>query len=325
MVNLEHKLTVDDLIIEYLMAKVNGGYETSFTESEFMTFIYYFEESMPIEDVIYDAKELFKRFFERKGKSDWSRTISYHTNERVVLPHIDMRSSENDDETLFKANYKLSDYDKSVINTYFMNKKDVEKIRDIINQFLSTQNKRKINISQSVTEEESYIGKCVAAEIITNIWNSYVENLIKCHQWPSQCKNIDTYLFTIDLAPIIGLPSIKNELLEFYRETSRRIAIMFHEDKNLKISLYSNGYLAHANYKLLTKGYEKLFSIAFGPYKSSLDIDLSTQTFKESHSLPGFYEYDEDPDVATTKTNLDNPKIKEFVKVLDTNLNNNIK
>lgn len=100
---------------------------------------------------------------------------------------------------------------------------------------------------------------------------------------------------------------------------------MFHEDKNLKISLYSNGYLAHANYKLLTKGYEKLFSIAFGPYKSSLDIDLSTQTFKESHSLPGFYEYDEDPDVATTKTNLDNPKIKEFVKVLDTNLNNNIK
>lgn len=32
MVNLEHKLTVDDLIVEYMMYKVKNGYEPSFTK-----------------------------------------------------------------------------------------------------------------------------------------------------------------------------------------------------------------------------------------------------------------------------------------------------
>ena len=30
MVNLEHKLTIDDLIVEYMMYKVKNGYEPSF-------------------------------------------------------------------------------------------------------------------------------------------------------------------------------------------------------------------------------------------------------------------------------------------------------
>lgn len=40
MVNLDHILTVDDLIVEYMMAKINNGYEVFFTISEFMELLH---------------------------------------------------------------------------------------------------------------------------------------------------------------------------------------------------------------------------------------------------------------------------------------------
>ena len=43
--NLEHKLTVDDLIVEYMMYKVKHGYEPKFSTSEFIGFLYFFAAS----------------------------------------------------------------------------------------------------------------------------------------------------------------------------------------------------------------------------------------------------------------------------------------
>jgi len=56
---------------------------------------------------------------------------------------------------------------------------------------------------------------------------------------------------------------------------SRRIAILYQQDKNLKISNFC-GYLVGANYRLFINGYQNMFGIAFGEYKSSLDIDLAS-------------------------------------------------
>lgn len=42
MINLEHNLTVDDLIVEYMMYKVKNGYEPQFLTSEFMEFLRFF-------------------------------------------------------------------------------------------------------------------------------------------------------------------------------------------------------------------------------------------------------------------------------------------
>ena len=120
MVNLEHKLTVDDLIVEYMMYKVKNGYEPSFLTSEFISFLYFFESKMPVVDSIYENDKLFTRFFERKAESDWSRTVSWITKEKEIVPHMDMVYSERDNDYLIRANYKLSDFDRSVINTYFM-------------------------------------------------------------------------------------------------------------------------------------------------------------------------------------------------------------
>ena len=117
-----------------MMYKVKNGYEPQFLASEFMNFLCFFEKKMPIQDVLYEKEKLFQRFFERKAKDDWE-----------TKPHMDMLYSENDNDYVVKANYRLSNYDRSVINTYFMVKSKTAEIRKVIGEFLEKQPKREIN------------------------------------------------------------------------------------------------------------------------------------------------------------------------------------
>ena len=315
MVNLEHKLTVDDLIVEYMMYKTNNGYEPSFSTSEFINFLYFFESKMKVEDALYENEKLFKRFFEKKNESDWS-------NES----HMNMIEDEISNDYIIQANYRLGDYDRSVINTYFMDggmgeytdfKGQVFEIRKIIEEYLADVPKRKIDNTIDIDENDLLMGKYVAAQIIQNIWESHIDKLIENQEWPRQCKDINKYLLETDLSTIINLKSIKKELLELYNAISKRIAIMYHQDRNLQISSFGGSYLAMANYKLLIEGYENLFSIAFGKYNKSLNINLSTLTFRESHELGGVYYWDDDPDIKTTTTSIDDKNVKNLVRSLD--------
>lgn len=326
MVNLEHKLTVDDLIVEYMIYKVKNGYEPSFLTSEFINFLYFFESKMLVEDSLYENEKLFQRFFERKVERDWSITIDWKTDKKQVIPHMDMVYSDKDNDYLIKANYKLSDFDRSVINTYFMDNglgkyDDFEgqtfKIRNIIGEWLADYPKRKIDETIEIEEQNLLVGKYIAVEIITNIWDSHIDEQIKNHTWPKQCKDMNKYLLEMDLAEIIGTKSIKKDLIELYSVLSKRIAILYQQDKKLKISSFSKGYLAHSNYKLLVQGYENIISIAFGKNNKSLEVDLSTLTFKESHEIDGVYNWDEDPDIKTTITSVGNENVKKLVRNLD--------
>lgn len=288
MVNLEHKLTVDDLIVEYMIYKVKNGYEPSFLASEFMDFLHFFEKQMQVEDTLYESDKLFSRFFYRKNKSDWDIGCNFSKEENT--PHMEITYNEKDNDYIIKANYKLSEFDRSVINTYFMDngmgrfddfKGQTFKIRTIIGEYLSTFPKRKIDESIKPDDKELLLGKYIAANIIESIWDSYIEEKTKKQNWPRQCDDIYKYLFEIDLAEIIGIESIKNKLIQLYNEVAKKIAILYHQDKNLQISTYSNRYLARANYDLISEGYEEIMAIAFGYYKKSLNIDLSQLAINE--------------------------------------------
>jgi hypothetical protein len=49
----------------------------------------------------------------------------------------------------------------------------------------------------------------------------------------------------------------------------------------------------------------------------TLEFDLSSSTFKESHELGGIYDWDEDPDVKTTTTSIGNDKVKKLVRTIE--------
>lgn len=320
MINKEHKLTIDDLIVEYMICKIENNYEPNILASEFMDFLHYFEEKKEVEDVIYDGRELFERFLERKIKSNWNRTIDYSTMEQIPVPHVEIKSS-NENDYLIKPNYEFSHFDRSVINTYFMPKKEVESIRDIILEYLKDKPKRKIDMSVEVNENKLNIGKLIASEIIINIWDSYVKENIKKHIWPSQCTDINKYLLEKDLAEIIEVKSIKKELLELYEVISKRIAVLYSMDNKLEISSYDNGYLAHANYKLLIQDYEELIKIAFKPYGSSIEINLEKYSLKKIIPIQGFYDYYDDVDKKTINDKVGNANAKKLVKSIDKEIN----
>lgn len=66
MVNLEHRLTVDDLIVEYAMYKVKNGYEPKYPTSEFIDFLHFFETKMEIDDFYTMVKNYLKDFLKEK-------------------------------------------------------------------------------------------------------------------------------------------------------------------------------------------------------------------------------------------------------------------
>lgn len=129
----------------------------------------------------------------------------------------------------------------------------------------------------------------------------------------------------MDLSSLISLKSIKKELLKFYEVISRRIAILYQQDNNLKISncisgYLSNGYLAKANYDLLISGYQEILEMAFGEDKMALNIDLELLTLKESYEKGGVYAWDEDADVITRNSKIGNDNVIKLVKTLDKNI-----
>ena len=313
MVNLEHRLTVDDMIVEYAMYKVNHDYEPEFSIAEFMDFLHNFSEKIPVDDVLDDGIQLFQRFFARLMEKDW---IYKDKND---LP-MSIEYVEQINDSMIHIGPKLSDYNRSVINTYFMGESRVKEIRDEIEKYLSSFPKRQIDTTVQVSKEELHIGKCVAAQMMTTIWLSGLEIHMEWNHWPSQCQDIQKYLIDIDLAEVIGLDSMKAQLLEFYQEMAKRIAIMYHQNHNLVIDSASNFYLANSNYRLLTKGYEELVKTAYSPYKSSLSVNLAQDIIHTTSPVPGVYFEDDDVDYKTKSDSIQDEEIHKLVKSIDDTL-----
>lgn len=310
MTNLKHELTIDDLIVEYMMYKVKNDYEPQFLTSEFMDFLNYFERRMEVQDTLYENEKLFQRFFERKKESDWDYGGA----------HMDMVYSEKDNDYIIKANYQLSDYDRSVINTYWMEIPKREKIRNIIGDYLTCQEKRKIDESIEVDDKSLLVGKYLTAEIVVSLWNSYISKEIKYNRWPEQCTDINKYLLEKDLAKIIGVESIKKELLDFYKVMSKRIAILYEQDKNLKICNSSGFYLKESNARLLFSDYEEL-KITY--YKAShtqhcntfVDLDSTLLTFDKNNKI--VYNYPKEEKGEKTKVIENQDNVKKIIRKLD--------
>ena len=251
-------VNVNDLIVEYMILKIQIGYKPSYTIDEFRLFLNYFSQFVNVDGLISDMDNLFERFFEGK-KNDWSINTGIYNGSmnRTFIPHIEKHAD------ILVATNKLSDYDYSILNIRYMSKQQQDYIRNIIIDFLNKHCIVNFNIDSNnfVTTDEKNKGCVIAALFVNSIWNEYVKKKIIEHQWPSQCTDINEYLLDIDLANMIKLPSIKDSLVSFYIDSSRRIANLLHNDPRLEISNCVNPYLPYYNYNNITFGYNYLFDI----------------------------------------------------------------
>lgn len=316
------RLTVDELINEFMIYRVRENYEPKFTVTEFMKFLDLLKTKLEIGDIPDTGLELFKRYFERRDEQDkYSSYIGYidYTRKNPLRgkkewPKITMEFSKEDNDYVIKAGNHLCIHEGSY--SMHWDKKPVESIKVIMDEFLADKPKRTIDESIPVSEEKLQIGKYIAAKMIKEIWLSDIDREVEWKRWPHQCTDINKYLFEMDLAPIIGLKSIKEDLLELYKSLSKRIAVLYSQDNNLKIETGDNTVLCNQNYRLLIQGYEKLVGYAYGSCRRSLEIDFSEFEIKESYEYGSSY-YDEDSDVAFDNTKLGNEKLLQIVMALD--------
>ncbi len=283
MVNLEHKITVDDLIVEYAMARLKNGYNPNFKSSDFIKFLDYFlkNSNIQIYDILLDDKKLFKRFYDRKMEHDWND-----------YPHLNIELKNK--EYIIKPNYMFSDFDRSIINTYFIYDSRVDELREILNYYLSAvEKKRVLNENIKLNELEMEVSKYYAAKVFKKCWENHINDEIKCGLWPKQCTDIEKYLLNQDLAILIELKSIKKELIKFYKVLSKRMALLYNKDKNLQISMGSNKYLAYSNYNTLIG-----------------DNEILKDNFKKYKMNENYY----DEDFSKSRNDL---KIKKIVKAID--------
>ena len=303
-----YKITVEDLITEYMISKVRGGYEPRFTGKEFLKFLNFFESKMEVEDVIYNPEELFNRYYNSKMENDWFYK-DWKTEEIVKVPSMNLGHDGKD--VYLEATYNLSKRDK---NSEMERAGISNDVKNIIADYLF--DKRKRNLKDSIAPDaEDWLVACSAAVIIMDrIWQNELDKEIKNNEWPKQCRDINKYLFETDLAPIIGLESKKEQLCNLFDVLSKRIAVLYHHDRNLQINSNENTYLAYSNYKLLIEGQENIIETTYGKYKKQMKLDFSKKTYEETYEAAESYDCDEEPSIVRNETPIDNEKAKILVR-----------
>lgn len=303
-------IKVDELIKEYVVYRAENDYKTKFTVSEFMKFLEYFKTKEEVDDTLEDGFKMFKRFFERE--CDWKGTPYYDkvhgkgipSNEHAMIFEF---SEEDNDYVLRTGNYLYSSYGASIWHVYW----NIEKARRIMEEYLINEPKRTIDENINYTEEELLIGKSIAAKMMSDIWYDHIDYLINNHTWPSQCRDFNKYFLKTDLALVIGVDSIRDSLFELYNTVSKRIAILYHQDKDLFIS--TNGSLVgQQNYKLISKGFERIMGFSYGEFKKELKIDVKELNISESYEDGASY-WDCKAPVITSNSNIVDDRVKSLV------------
>ena len=302
-----YKLTVEDLITEYMISKVRGGYDPRFTGKEFLKFLSFFESKMKVEVSTYDTEDLFNRYYNLKMENDWFYK-DWKTEEIVEKPS--MKLGHDGKDVYLEATYNLSNRDK---NTEMERAGITNDVKNIIADYLFDKRKRNLKESIAPDVDDWLIACSAAATIIDEIWQKSIKKYIDHNQWPIQCTDINKYLFETDLASIIGLESKKEQLCNLFDVLSKRIAILYHQDKNLQINSTDNPYLAYSNYKLLIEGQEDLINKVYGKYQKQMKLDFTKQVYEETHEADGVYDYDEDPDIVRNESPIETEKTKKLV------------
>lgn len=241
------RINVEDLILIYLSAKLQNGYCPFFGKQELFNFLTYIDSKKEIHGLKMNFNYLM------------NKTIYKHIGKT-----IDERSHiEIDKYNMVRPTYDFTIYDMCFID---IKKEDLIDINKLINDFLIPYPKRKIIVSNEVTNENIECANMLSALTVEFIWNSYIDEFIDLGLWPKHCTDINKYLIEYDLAELLELPSIRSELLSFYDLFSRRLSGLIQREGNVKVSGNSRNLLAYSNYMCLTKSFENLLSYINNKY-----------------------------------------------------------
>lgn len=250
MLYVSKRINIEDLIIVYLSSKLKKRYYPYFGKQELSNFLTYFSSRKSIYGLNMNYEYLIKRTIDKHTKRTMDRK-----------PHIEL-----DTYNMLKPTYEFSNYDVKATEINNLSDNEKDEIEKLIDDFLIPYPKRKIIIPNTI-EKENIDRSCIfSALVVEFIWNCYTEKYINRGLWPKQCRDIDKYLIKNDVASLLEIPSIREDIILFYNSFARRLSGLIQREENLKVASNSKKLLAYSNYLCLIKGYERLFENTAGKY-----------------------------------------------------------
>lgn len=231
------------LIHRYILEKVKRGYEISCTPEEikdFLNFISYFVNfSKSSKDYDYILNNYLNGF--GSLAKDWS----IREEKFIYKPMVKQTESG-----LIVPTYNL------FYNPHEYEKTYTDELNEYYTKYMEENcSKREIPATATLDESTKKFGENVAALLLMKIWNNKKDRYQKEGKWPVQCNDIKKYLLDIDLAEIIGLPSVREALIDFYFTISKRIMLVSQNDDEFRMTDFGSCVLAKSNFDLITHGY----------------------------------------------------------------------
>ncbi len=248
----------DELLVEFLLEKIKKGFDRTVSEKEFTTLILELLNNLNNSNwagCIYkieneDFATTCQKAIIKEKNGYYNSPITYENNQLV-------------------GNYFLkNNYDGRKYN-HALNKFDIinfleQYVEKIVNEKKDGISKFKIETTSKNIFE---ISKQISAYIVNDLMIRYVKENIKNNKWPSQCKDIDKYIFEKDLASTIDLEGTRAKFIELYNHSILSIAEMLSNDCNLQLSNNKSECLAYSNYYKIIKPFSFISNYVYNEYQ----------------------------------------------------------
>ncbi len=287
------------LITKYIAEKTRQGYEASCTPDEIIDFLDFISYFVTVNNPNVNYEEVLNNYL--NGSESKSREWNMRMEEFQYFSTVEQLESG-----LIVPTYKLT----SDVPKYgFFDAEEkayYEKFNSYLTQYMEKHcSKREITTSESLDNDTIQFGERAAATLLMHIWNDKKSRYQSSGNWPCQCNDIKKYLLDMDLASIIELPPIRDELIEFYFTVSERIMELAQNDFNFRMTNFEEEVLAKSNFNLVMEGFPYYWTVNKG--QEGIVIERSKNEFQ---TVGNIYKG------IVKKDKLDNPKVLTLIRDL---------
>lgn len=246
---MENIWTWDSLITKYIIEKTRRGYEASCTSEEIIDFLDFISYFVTVDSSDINYNDTLKNYLNGLGsqKKEWSIRKEDFVHTSIV---------EQLESGLIVPTYNLviglpkcGDFDSD-------EKSCNEQFNDYLTEYMQKNcSKRKIVTSETLDDDTVQFGEKAAASLLMQIWENRKRHYQANGEWPEQCNDIQKYLLEVDLASIIELPAMRDNLIDFYFVVSKRIMSLAQDNSDFRMTNFEEEVLAKSNFDLVMEGY----------------------------------------------------------------------
>lgn len=227
----------ESILAQYFHALLTSGITSGITEKMYNDFVDELVNKSELAHEIMIKPDSFENIVERMNKI---------CSERVIGVQLESIIGE-DGNKMFIAlpTYKLRKWGYGQFRTDLYGCQ-----QEIFEAILQNRIASQFPTESKVVSEKSDIAKKVASFFINDLIERYVKSRISEGYWPSQCRDIDKYIFARDIGNYIDESGTADTFKKAYLHAIDEVCLLLANKKTETIKISNNPYhmLAHANF-----------------------------------------------------------------------------